>query len=51
MISWDHPNLLTLSFSSYKRRGVLMGKVSFLVVLELGELCEELLRIANEILV
>ena len=28
LISWDHPNILTLSFSSYKRRGVLMGKVS-----------------------
>jgi hypothetical protein len=24
MISWDHPNLLTLSFSAYKRRGVLV---------------------------
>jgi hypothetical protein len=29
MIFWDHPNLLTLSSSSYKRRGALMEKVSF----------------------
>jgi hypothetical protein len=29
MIYWDHPNLLTLSSSTYKRRGVLMEKVSF----------------------
>jgi hypothetical protein len=27
MIWWDHPNLLTLSFSAYKRRGALMEKV------------------------
>jgi hypothetical protein len=27
MIWWDHPNLLTLSSSSYKRRGALMEKV------------------------
>jgi hypothetical protein len=30
MIWWDHPNLLTLSFSSYKRRGAFMEKVIFL---------------------
>jgi hypothetical protein len=29
MIWWDHPNLLTLSSSSYKRRGALMEKVNF----------------------
>jgi hypothetical protein len=29
MIWWDHPNLLTLSSSYYKRRGALMEKVSF----------------------
>jgi hypothetical protein len=27
MIWWDHPNLLTLSSSAYKRRGALMEKV------------------------
>jgi hypothetical protein len=27
MIWWDHPNLLTLSSSTYKRRGALMEKV------------------------
>jgi hypothetical protein len=27
MIWWDHPNLLTLSSSTYKRRGSLMEKV------------------------
>ena len=29
MIYWDHPNLLTLSSSTYKRKGDLMEKVSF----------------------
>jgi hypothetical protein len=28
MIWWDHPNLLTLSSSAYKRRGALIEKVS-----------------------
>jgi hypothetical protein len=28
MILWDHPNLFTLSSSSYKRRRALMEKVS-----------------------
>jgi hypothetical protein len=28
MILWDHPNLLTLSSSAYKRRGALMEKFS-----------------------
>jgi hypothetical protein len=28
MIWWDHPNLLILSSSAYKRRGALMEKVS-----------------------
>jgi hypothetical protein len=27
MIWWDHPKLLTLSSSTYKRRGALMEKV------------------------
>jgi negative regulator of sigma E activity len=29
MIYWDHPNLLPLSSSTYKRRGDLMEKISF----------------------
>jgi hypothetical protein len=29
MIWWDHPKLLTLSSSTYKRRGTLMEKVSW----------------------
>jgi hypothetical protein len=27
MIYWDHPNLLTLYSSAYKRRGALMEKI------------------------
>jgi hypothetical protein len=36
MIWWDHPNLLTLSSSTYKRRGALMEKVSFLEIFGLA---------------
>jgi hypothetical protein len=36
MIWWDHPNLLTLSSSAYKRRGALMGKGFMVMVLWLG---------------
>jgi hypothetical protein len=36
MIWWDHPNLLTLSSSAYKRREALMEKGFMVMVLWLG---------------
>jgi hypothetical protein len=36
MISWDHHNLFNISFSAYKRRVVLIGKVSLIEFLKLA---------------